>query len=434
MWAWSTLTLIIGLLVLWWGGRVLRGREIAIARGRIIAAIAVPFLLAAGWAAFQASSFAAPQLHHPLWADAAAALRMDVNSSITLDRFDTRSAFARLLAYGGIFWLAVHYARLPRHTELAVCVIAFAGTAYAVYGLVEFFGSDRILGYEKTAYLGALTSTFINRNAYATFVGLTLLCTTVLLVKPPGADGAPRPRHRAFSEALEAALTIRNGLLLSAWLFQCVALYLTGSRGGVVSSALGLVVFLAAVAMRAGPVSRQPGLVVTGCVALLVVFLATGGGFAARMISASNTLGERENVYRITADLIMQRPFVGTGYGTFADVFRTERDASVTHVYDKAHNVYLEDALELGIPGAALLAFAVGGAFFRCIAGSSGRNPGRVYACLGIGATVLVAVHGIVDFSPELPAVAATFALLLGAAVAQSGRSKPPSRAQVVYD
>jgi hypothetical protein len=39
---------------------------------------------------------------------------------------------------------------------------------------------------------------------------------------------------------------------------------------------------------------------------------------------------------------------------------------------------------------------------------------------MGDDATVLVAAHSAVDFSVQIPAVAATYALIMGVAVAQS--------------
>jgi O-antigen ligase len=79
------------------------------------------------------------------------------------------------------------------------------------------------------------------------------------------------------------------------------------------------------------------------------------------------TLSERLNVYRITADLIRERPLVGTGWGTFDDAFKTARGESVPKFYDKAHNIYLESALELGVPAAALLAASVVAALVLCV-------------------------------------------------------------------
>ena len=42
------------------------------------------------------------------------------------------------------------------------------------------------------------------------------------------------------------------------------------------------------------------------------------------------------------------------------------------------------------------------------------RRRDQVFALAAVGATVLVALHALVDFSLQIPAVAVTFAALLG--------------------
>jgi O-antigen ligase len=87
-----------------------------------------------------------------------------------------------------------------------------------------------------------------------------------------------------------------------------------------------------------------------------------------------------------------------------------------------AHNSYLELALALGVPAAALLMLALAAPFLRCLIGARDRRRDAVYPYIGVGATVLVAAHSAVDFSLQIPALAATYALIMAVAVAQSWR------------
>jgi O-antigen ligase len=426
--AWSALAIVVGILVAGWGIEVLRGRETPIG-WRIVVPVGMPFAFAVAWAAFQGSTLSPPGLHHPLWSEAAAALRVETISSISLDRFATGSALTRLLTYGGVFWLALHYGRVRSRAEFALLALVVAGSAYAMYGIFEFLGPNRILGYEKTAYTESLTSTFINRNHYATFAGLLLLCTTALLagsVLEPMREHPPPSRPATAWRRAEDVLTVRNALLMSAWMFQCTALYLTGSRAGIASSIAGLLVLTIAItAVRVARRSVRAGILATCCLALFFAFVQSGGSFSERLMTASAEFVERQNVYRISAGLIAERPILGTGYGTFADAFRTRRDVSVNNVYDKAHNTYLENGVELGVPGELLLFIATISAFLGCLLGARASNPGRGISCVGVGATTLVGLHALVDFGVQIPAVAVIFAFLLGTALAQSVRVVP---------
>ncbi len=120
---------------------------------------------------------------------------------------------------------------------------------------------------------------------------------------------------------------------------------------------------------------------------------------------------------------------LGTGYGTFEEVFRFYRDASLPGVYARAHNTYLENALELGLPGAAALFAAVGGLSLLTLRGVRRRRRDAVYPCIGFAATTLVAAHSLVDFSLQIPAVALTYSLLMGAACAQSWSTRKGANA-----
>ena len=133
---------------------------------------------------------------------------------------------------------------------------------------------------------------------------------------------------------------------------------------------------------------------------------------------------ERLKVYALTSNAIADTPLAGTGYGSFRQIFRLYQDPSVRKIYGKAHNTYLENALELGLPGLIFLLAAIAALFWRCVLGLRERERDHIYPALGVAATALVAAHSLVDFSLQMPAVALTYAIIMGIAVAQSWSSR----------
>lgn len=117
---------------------------------------------------------------------------------------------------------------------------------------------------------------------------------------------------------------------------------------------------------------------------------------------------------------MQKTPWLGTGLGSFSSVFPAYRTEAMPGRIDLAHDDYLENLLELGIPAAIALFAAVFVLFLGCVRGVRRRRRDAIFACVGVGATVLVAVHASVDFSLQNPAVTTAYCLLLGAAVAQS--------------
>ena len=105
------------------------------------------------------------------------------------------------------------------------------------------------------------------------------------------------------------------------------------------------------------------------------------------------------------------------------------RNASipVSALVDKAHNTYLEIVLELGLPFAICLFAAVFGLSLLCFRGLRRRRRNRHYPAIGIATTLLVAVHSLIDFSLQIPAVAVSYAFVMGIAVAQSESTRTRS-------
>jgi O-antigen ligase len=94
-----------------------------------------------------------------------------------------------------------------------------------------------------------------------------------------------------------------------------------------------------------------------------------------------------------------------------------------------AHNTYLEHLVELGVPATLFYAGPLL-LFGYCLRGLFVRRRDQLFPLVAVGATVLVALHALVDFSLQIPAVAVTYAALLGIGVAQATpsakRSPPP--------
>jgi hypothetical protein len=105
------------------------------------------------------------------------------------------------------------------------------------------------------------------------------------------------------------------------------------------------------------------------------------------------------------------------------------RGCSVAGVFDRAHDDYLEAAFDLGIPAAILLVLTIGYLGLQGALGVFRRRRDAAYPALAAAATALVAVHSLVDFSLQMPAVSAAYAFLLGLGHAQAwSRRQDPAQ------
>jgi O-antigen ligase len=236
--------------------------------------------------------------------------------------------------------------------------------------------------------------------------------------------GSIRFRIATFIE-----VTGQKGVALLGGAFATmVALLLSGSRGGVAATALGLLV-LTALTLR---LRNQRFAEQREAIILVVALLVAGaslvfGDIVAGKITQRGLHDEgRMATYLITMRSILGAPLLGYGYGTFADIFPMFRDQSVNTwgQWQMAHNTYLEAFQGLGLIFGSMLVASVVLLVLRCIKGSLRRQKNQTLPCVAASVAFLLGMHSMVDFSLQIQAVSITFMGLLGAGVAQSESSR----------
>src|SRR5665213_2852887 len=361
---------------------------------------------------------------NPVWSLASEALGRTVDGAIAVDRPAALIGLFRLLSYAGIFYLAVVLCGEPSRAHAAVKLVSISGGIYAAYGLVVYWsGNKTVLWFPKWAYVDDLTGTFINRNSFATYLGLCTLAALCYLIKSSEQLHLYGHWRHKFDLAIDFAS--RRALILIAVFLLTTALFLTHSRGGLASTLAGILTL--ALTMAMSPSLRRLRRLGWIALPLAMVFIAlfiSGGATIDRLMGTDLASEERFSVYRLILQAIGNYPWFGTGLNSFISVFPIYRTAAVTRYFDLAHNDYLQNLLELGIPAALCLFAAVLWLAVICFRGLRLRRRDAVFPCLGVAATVLVALDATVDFSLQIPAVTYTYCFLLGAAVAQSWSSR----------
>ena len=347
-----------------------------------------------------------------------------VEGSIAVDRHAALVGVLRLSCYAGLFLLALLLCRTRERALAAVRVVAYSGGAYAAYGLVAYaVGGDTILWLTKWAYIGDLTGTFVNKNSFATYLGLCLLAAlTDLIASLQSVHFAGR-----WQDKLATAIDFvsrRPGLVVCLFLLP-TALLLTHSRGGFIATLAGCIALgLAASQAPALHRLRRLRLATLPLALALLAFLISGDRVVERMVGAEAGMQGRLVIYAATRQAVDDHLILGTGLNSFEAVFPIYRPPGIWGHVNLAHSDYLQNVLELGFPAAACLFLALAWLFGLCLRGVARRRRDAAYACLGTAATVLVGLHAVVDFSLQIPAVTAAYLLLLGAAVAQSFSSR----------
>ncbi len=423
-WAWTLCAFIAGVITLGWVVQALvRPQQVSVA---LKLPVIILFLAVCAWAWLQTVAWVPADWKHPLWGMNAEVLGVPLKGSISLSVQDSLMAVMRLLSYGLVFFLAFQYGRKRERALSTFRWIAFAGFAYAIYGLIIFWGEfGTLFWFYDAGYKGDVRGTFVNRNSFATYIGLALLCAIAVFNQQ-----VTRRSRAPFAMPLGREQRIERFILqvwkpLTGVLLMTTALILTHSRGGFFSTLAGGMVLLFLLNRRQQIQGGKSKAVLGGAVLVAVLaFVMTSEVLLDRIDRLTVDGNARIEVYGMTADAIDDNPVLGFGYGTFADSFRLYRDDRLVAHFDKTHNTYLENIFELGWPVAAGLFLCIAWLSLLCFRGAWLRGRDWIYPATGAAATVLVAVHSFFDFSLQMPGVAITYACILGVGCAQSYSSR----------
>lgn len=424
-WAWSLLGVLVALLLVAFAAVSLAGAREPVSLRQLRLPLLLGAVLAA-WILFQSLPANPLGWHHPLWDKASEVLGEKLSASLSIDRAASWVHLFRLLTYGGFFLLAWQIGQRAEGAALVVRAAAAMGAVYAVYGIVEFASPHpAILWMRKWAYVHDVTSTFVNRNSFATFAGLTTLAGLALVADSLVKRTDARSATTLLLSTIDTILWRGKGAVIAV-AFTGPALLLSHSQAGMFATLCGVAALGAAV--WAAPSLRLPGrriFIWFLMAAAIVGVVIAGAATLQRMVdTALGPEDARGAIYSDTLAAIDDNALGGTGLGSFQFIYPMYQSIYIEGVIDRGHNDYLENMLELGVPAALLLFALIGWLARDCALGVLRRRKDALYPCLGIAATALVSVHSLFDFSLQIPAVAALYASLLGVGVAQSVSSR----------
>ena len=389
-------------------------------------AIALPaglFAAVAFWTFFQILGWPHSAVAHPIWEMAAGALGRPTEGSISVNPDLTNLALLRLLTAAAVFWTALQLCRNGLRATLLVKSLAAIGCAYAAYGLIALsVPVVRLPWLEDAVKSDTVSSTFINRNSYATYAGLGLMAIAGLAIRLYGYQVMERATRRlAIAAAIETAGG-KGAALLGAGFLISVALLLTGSRGGVSAAGLGLFVLAVLASKRRKRRAMLSVAIILGSLSVAALLFVFGDPLVDHLRERGISDTNRLSVYLLTIRSIIDSPFLGNGYGAFVDVFPMYRDRSLSvyGIWEQAHDTYLEIFQGLGLVFGSMLLMSVFLLVLRCLNSAMRGRENATAPCVAAAAAFLVGVHALVDFSLQIQAVALTFAAILGAGVAQA--------------
>jgi O-antigen ligase len=359
------------------------------------------------------------RLNDPVWARANELLGLDVSPRISSRADISQLAAGHFILFVTSFISGFSIGTSRRDGDKLIWFAQHSILLYALYGLIALvITPNLVLWAPKVAYQGSLTATFINHNTAATFLGagaILWFCMAFSTIRSFDFSSLRLLLLTPTNEDLAFKVIARSiGALVCFF-----ALLLTRSRGGLICSCAGLLV--AITLMAADGQQKFWRIALWGSVALAVT-----AGLLSRIgrIGSQGLFDDgRWSVYAFCLEALRQRPLLGSGIGTFADLFPSLRsnDFYSWGVWDYAHSTILEIAVEMGIPVATLVVIAALGSLYILI-GATIKSTGRRRRALAVitGIAVLTYLHSMIDFSLQIPGYLVVFGILVGCGLARA--------------
>ncbi len=300
--------------------------------------------------------------------------------------YATRREILCFFTYGLIFYFIVNRITTREKIKKLAWGIAIFGGLYATAGLILIEGS--MLGPDIFVPQNArISMTFANPNHFAGFLEMTAWLSIGLALCY---DGGKRQ------------------LLVCMGVYSAAAAVFSLSRGGVIGL-LGGLSFICLVQFFG---KKKRYLMLTAgfaAIVCMVVVSVDTGELAARLLTLTDPLmagkGRIER-WKGVLEMALDYPVWGAGAGAFRFVFERYQSAlSSNSTVNHAHNDYLEILAETGIPGLAIVIWAIAALFVFGIRKYRRYSRSRT-AHLGLGALTAcfsLLVHAMTDFNFRIP-------------------------------
>lgn len=338
--------------------------------------------------------------------------------ALSLDPYATRFFTLRLVMLAIFFAAALSFIDDKKNLKRIALAIVIFGGVMAFAGILQKLASpDAIYGMRPTPQAIPF-GPFVNQHHFAAFMEMTIGITFGLLL------GDVVERNR-------------KALLMIAMLLMVIAVVMTGSRGGVIST-LGVAAFVlfAHFYLRRNAVHASA----TGRIGLKIAIASAAAlilvAFAVLFLSGADPLvrglgmgaqadvtSGRTHFWSVALKVYQDHPIIGAGFDAFGVAFTRHDTWNGFFRVEQAHNDYLQALADGGVL-AFLCVVAFIALFFRRASAVVLRSTSPTRRSIAVGAMagcVGILIHSFFDFPLRTPSNAYFFLLLVALATVGVG-------------
>lgn len=354
----------------------------------------------------------------------------------------TLSEFFRYASYAGFYVLTVQLLSKKEMLQATAFTVTIFGGILAFSSILQFYlTEDMVLWFRHSPVNSIVVGPYVNHNHYAGLMEMIFPISLGLFLfyRPKiGNTSLIRGIAEIFSQE-KANIHILIG---TAALLSIVSIFVSLSRGAMISTCLSLILFT--VLLLKKRISRGNTMLIIGVVVISSLSIGWFGWDQifdrfAKLKKAHGVVYEsRLDFWKDSKEIISNYPMTGTGIGTFSDIYPLHRTFKSKRFLTHAHNDYLELLVEGGMIGFVLAAAFIIALFYRTYSiFSKRRDAFSIYLYMGcLTGLVSILFHSFTDFNLHIGANGLWFffvaGLLVSAANTGIRQNSRPTRLQAV--
>jgi len=377
-------------------------------------------LLAWGWRQWlnRQLDLAPNALYRPMAAFFALALVQWLTGA-TAYRHATYAQLLLYAAYGMLAFVTSQSFRRSSQFDWVLRAVTVYGALVASFAILQGISPNgKLYWIWPLQQGGTIYGPYVNHNHYA---GLMEMLTPFPLVL-----AATR-----FTDGNRKLFVMAIAALMAG------SIFLSGSRGGMLALVAQIGV-LALLVMRSKKADWKQPLLLGAFLIIVIGFLVwLGGNELTRRLASIHTEAQAElsGGTRLTIDrdclhMLLRKPVLGWGLGTFPFVYPGFRSFYSTLFVNQAHNDYLQLLVETGLAGFGIAIWFLVLLFRQATTKLKDWNQtttGALTAAALLGC-IGILVHSFLDFNLQIPANAALFYVLCAIVAAPQLQESPRRR------
>ena len=326
----------------------------------------------------------------------------------------------RIVSYMLFYFLTIQLLGSGERLKQTVKICCWLAIGVGVCALLQKFSSpDKIYWFRPGPPSSSPIGPWVYRSQYCGYAEMILpiILALYLYYRPVSkSKESLRARIVSFLSMASGNLSLLLGL---GGLILITSVFVSLSRGGIISVSLSFVFFLLLMGRKQAGYSNLLFFSMTAALILAVAWFGWEpiiGRFDQLFKSTGALNIDRFPIWRDSLSIVKDFWLTGSGFGTFVNIFPDYKTIPSTMMYDHAHNDYLELLTDGGIVGFVLVSWFVI-AVIREGWKMIGRRRDRYSILISIGALtgiIAMLIHSISDFNMNNGADGLYFFFLCG--------------------